>query len=210
MFSNTNIHSFIWKLVLPVPIFLVIGLGLLWFFVPQSIQNNIVVSTQESAIQTARQFKTVRGYYTNKVIKKIVEDGSLTPTSNHEAEEDGVPLPATFIHDVSALLSKEKISMNLYSGFPFPNRSDRKLDDFQKEAWAFLSSNPEGVFTRQVNLGERSYMRVASADLMIADACVDCHNSRADSPKTDWKLGDVRGVLEVSTDITDQLAAGQG
>jgi signal transduction histidine kinase len=27
--------------------------------------------------------------------------------------------------------------------------------------------------------------------------CVSCHNSRPDSPKTNWKLGDVRGVLEI-------------
>jgi PAS domain S-box-containing protein len=28
-------------------------------------------------------------------------------------------------------------------------------------------------------------------------SCVDCHNTHAASPKTDWKTGDVRGVLEV-------------
>ena len=27
--------------------------------------------------------------------------------------------------------------------------------------------------------------------------CVSCHNSHHDSPKTDWKVGDVRGVLEI-------------
>jgi len=28
-------------------------------------------------------------------------------------------------------------------------------------------------------------------------SCVACHNSHEDSTKTDWKEGDVRGVLEV-------------
>jgi diguanylate cyclase (GGDEF)-like protein/PAS domain S-box-containing protein len=28
--------------------------------------------------------------------------------------------------------------------------------------------------------------------------CIDCHNTHPDSPKTDWKIGDVRGVLEIS------------
>ena len=28
--------------------------------------------------------------------------------------------------------------------------------------------------------------------------CVNCHNSHPESPKTDWKVGDVRGIHEVS------------
>ncbi|MBI3706858.1 MAG: HAMP domain-containing protein [Proteobacteria bacterium] len=43
---------------------------------------------------------------------------------------------------------------------------------------------------------------------MVGEACVNCHNSRADSPKRDWKIGDVRGVLEVVADIEGPLAAG--
>ena len=27
--------------------------------------------------------------------------------------------------------------------------------------------------------------------------CVDCHNTHPDSPKKDWKVGDVRGVVEI-------------
>ncbi|MBI4275775.1 MAG: HAMP domain-containing protein [Rhizobiales bacterium] len=43
---------------------------------------------------------------------------------------------------------------------------------------------------------------------MVAQTCVNCHNSNAASPKTDWKLGDVRGVLEVTSAIDTQLAHG--
>ncbi len=39
-------------------------------------------------------------------------------------------------------------------------------------------------------------LRYATADRM-RQACVNCHNSHPDSPKTDWKEGDVRGILEV-------------
>ncbi|KAF0248973.1 MAG: methyl-accepting chemotaxis protein [bacterium] len=28
-------------------------------------------------------------------------------------------------------------------------------------------------------------------------SCVDCHNSHPESPKRDWKIGDVRGVVEI-------------
>ena len=51
-------------------------------------------------------------------------------------------------------------------------------------------------------------VRTAVADTMSAQSCVTCHNSDPNSPKKDWKLGDVRGVLEVASVIDDQLADG--
>ena len=31
----------------------------------------------------------------------------------------------------------------------------------------------------------------------MKQACVDCHNSHPSSPRLDWKVGEVRGVLEI-------------
>ena len=44
---------------------------------------------------------------------------------------------------------------------------------------------------------------------MVAQGCVDCHNSHPQTPKTGWKLGDVRGVLKVESDISAAVADGQ-
>ena len=49
---------------------------------------------------------------------------------------------------------------------------------------------------------------MAVADTMVVQACVNCHNTIAESPKKDWKLGDVRGVLEVTSVIDAELATG--
>ncbi len=39
----------------------------------------------------------------------------------------------------------------------------------------------------------------------MAPACVTCHNAHPESPKHDWKVGDVRGIQEVI--ITQPFAA---
>ena len=39
----------------------------------------------------------------------------------------------------------------------------------------------------------------------MGQACVDCHNCHPESPKHDWKVGDVRGIQEVT--ITQPIAA---
>ena len=35
------------------------------------------------------------------------------------------------------------------------------------------------------------------APVIMDAACVSCHNAHPDSPKRDWKVGDVRGIQEV-------------
>src|SRR5262249_38723532 len=42
----------------------------------------------------------------------------------------------------------------------------------------------------------RPVLRYFTARRMRA-TCVECHNTHPDSTKTDWKPGDVRGVLEI-------------
>ncbi len=200
--------SITWQLLLPLPVALVLGVVASWILVPSAVKDNTISSATESAIQTANQFKTLRGYYTRNVVKKAVKNGSLKPSFSHKDEQNSIPLPATLIHDMSELLEEEDTRVQLYSAYPFPNRGSRELDPFQQEAWETLINEPDAVFTRQEVHDGRQVLRVAIADRMVADACVNCHNSRPDTPKNDWAMGDVRGVLEVTSVIEDQLAAG--
>lgn len=197
-----------WKITLPIPIFAIIAVTVIWVFIPGKIEDNVRDDAVRAAEQTASMFKTIRGYYTKNVVKKVVADGTLKPSYTHKDEPKSIPLPATFIHDLSTLLATANTSVTLYSAYPFPVRGDRKLDAFQAEAWEFLSKNPDKSFVRQGLRDGSPIVRVAIADKMVAQGCVDCHNSHASSPKTDWKLGDVRGVLEVNTGVAAALASG--
>ncbi len=205
---NFSHHSIVWRLILPIPAAVMILVAGLWFWLPERVGNDVTEATIASATQTANQFKTIRGYYTKNVIKKAVKNGSLKPSFDHAKEANGIPLPATLIHDLSKQLEKRDTRVALYSAFPFPVRGERKLDDFQRSAWQALSADPDAVVHRRVEVDGRPMIRVAIADRMVADACVNCHNTHPASPKTDWKLGDVRGVLEVASFIDGPLAAG--
>jgi methyl-accepting chemotaxis protein len=186
----------------------VLGIGALSFFVPSAVEENARAAAIQAATQTVSQFKALRGYYTKSVIKKVLANGGVKPSFNHKSEPDSIPLPATVIHDMSELLEQEDTRVQLFSAFPFPNRNERQLDSFQEEAWKALSANPDEIFVRQETIDGQEVVRVGVADRMVAEACVNCHNTRPDTPRDDWKLGDVRGVLEVDTVIDSQLAAG--
>src|SRR5438445_5951750 len=109
-----------------------------------------------------------------------------------------------------ALNGKEGYTIRLYSQYPFPHRQHGSPHDaFEEEALAFLRNNPHSEFWRHEDYQGRAAVRYARADVMSSNACVSCHNTHPSSPKTDWKLGDVRGALELIIPIDRTLASAQ-
>jgi len=128
---------------------------------------------------------------------------------NHEGDKDSIPLPATMIHNLAKILEKQGTKLKLYSAYPFPNRKDHKLDAFGLQAWKELSNNPTQSFNRTEETEAGTIVRVGIADLMVSPVCVACHNTYPQTPKNDWKLNDVRGVLEIQMNIEQSILKGQ-
>ena len=178
-----------------------------WWYVPRWAERNAIDGAVQAAVQTVNQFKLLRGYYTENVVKKATANG-LKAVVEHKTQGNAIPLPATMIHEMGELLSKNDSSLTLYSNYPFPNRGGRVLDEFQRNAWDRLVKEPDAVISDEETREGKRVVRVAIADRMSSEACVACHNSHAQSPKKDWKLGDMRGVLEVATVIDAPVARG--
>src|SRR5262249_57896148 len=100
--------------------------------------NDAVLSGQ----QTAVQFRTFRSYYSENIVNKVLKGGAFRASHDHKSDDKIIPLPATLLHDLSALLKDRDTSFSLYSKYPFPDRKDRRLDQFQEEAWNFLLAHP--------------------------------------------------------------------
>ncbi|MEE8057184.1 MAG: methyl-accepting chemotaxis protein [Pseudomonadales bacterium] len=201
-------QSLFLRLFLPILAFFALVIAGFVFYIPLSVKDNAVKEAVISAKQTVKQFKAIRAYYTKNVVKPVISQSQIQASYDYKGQADRIPLPATMIHDLSRQLSEGGVQIKLYSGYPFPNRKNRQLDDFGKEAWRYLVNNPDKVYSSNEQIGEQLFVRVAIADKMVAEACVSCHNSRADTPKNDWRLGDVRGVLEVSTNVEAIIAHG--
>jgi len=197
------------KIVLLLAVGILLSTTGLVLFVSHQQKKNTVETAIAAAKTTVEQFKTVRAYYTEHVVKKI-KDSGIKADFDHKGKSGVVPLPATMIHDISEILNTTGggTKLNLYSAFPFPNRKDRTLDPTALEAVAAIQKDADQVFVKVLTEGEIVKVRVGVADKM-GESCVGCHNSHPLSPKTDWKVGDVRGVLEVDVPITTQLKASQ-
>jgi class 3 adenylate cyclase len=78
------------------------------------------------------------------------------------------------------------------------------LDDFEKASLQSLRDNPDQKIVDAANSLFSDRVRLI-APVIMGPACVSCHNVHPESPKRDWKVGDVRGIQEVA--ITQPIAA---
>jgi class 3 adenylate cyclase len=117
---------------------------------------------------------------------------------NYESIPGAIPIPATLSLELGRVIGaqQENITYRFVSDFPFQNRAPHQLDTFEKDALAALRADPEQkIVDTETSLFSDKVRLVAP--VMMGPACVSCHNSHPESPKKDWKVGDVRGIQEV-------------
>jgi sigma-B regulation protein RsbU (phosphoserine phosphatase) len=166
-------------------------------------------SLQEKLSQRAKSLHTQimadRGYYAKVIVPRLIEMGG-TIGVDYKKVHGRFPLPATFVREVSEITASHKngYQANLIS--PWAINKDKGLkDQFQKDAFNYLTLNPAGQFVRIDTVEGRTVMRVLMADLASAQSCVDCHNGHADSPRRDFKLNDLMGGLEIVMPIDQYI-----
>ncbi len=189
---------------------MVMGLWVV-FYTYQSSEAVVQQYATESAQTHADSVTQFRNFYTQELVPRAVK-GGLEITHDYKSRDNALPLPATLTIDLGHYLSKVDggAQVSLYSDQPFPWRlQERSLDDFQKQALQHLKDQPNKPFVREEVMDGRRVLRFAQADRMLPN-CVACHNSYPGSPRTDWKVGDVRGALEVVLPVSRWQLASTG
>jgi hypothetical protein len=198
------------KLLLSITCFIILlGVGAIWYV--RRVANEQAEQTAlHEAKRLAVQQAEMREYYTQHVVATVLKQ-KVEVTHDYTQKPGAIPLPATMMHEMNdALSKKEGYTTRLYSDYPFPNRPDGgPRDDFEKEAIRYLTANPAGEYWRWEEYQGVPSVRYARPDIMVAQSCVTCHNTHPNSPKTNWQLGDVRGVQEIIVPIDQTLAISQ-
>ncbi|MEC4982651.1 MAG: adenylate/guanylate cyclase domain-containing protein [Oscillatoria sp. PMC 1068.18] len=160
----------------------------------------------QNAVLYAEAVSQARTLYSSAVVDQLRTVEGVTITHDYGDREQAIPLPATYLIELGKLLSDDFTGMavSLYSDYPFPWREAEggPQDDFEREALIELRKNPQEKYVRFEDFQGKLALRYAQADIM-QPSCIGCHNNHPDTPKNDWKVGDVRGVLEVTTPLED-------
>ncbi len=170
--------------------------------------------TEATGLQAAESYSAAitqfRDYYSREVVPRARRAG-VEITHDFHDKEAAIPLPTTLTIELGERLTLENggRGFRLFSDFPFPWRSDRQLDDFEREALRATAADPTRPFVRFEEADGHTRIRYATA-VMMGESCVACHNGHPDSSRTDWVVGDARGVQEVTLSLADSSALGYG
>ena len=183
---------------------LLASLLLLPFVMLASMGGARVAQMKLQADEISTLASGIRSYYADNVIARLqAADGQAVYSENYRDVHGGIPIPATLSIEMGALFdnahSDGRISYEFLSDYPFAKRLSHPFDAFEQSAIQAFRADPKLKTYTQLKgngLGRSSY-RFATPVLMRS-ACVTCHNAHPDSPKRDWKVGDVRGIQEVT------------
>jgi PAS domain S-box-containing protein len=178
------------------------------YYTFESSQRVVVQYATESAREHAESVTQFRNFYAQELVPRAMRAG-VSVTHDYKSKDNALPLPATLAIDLGHYLSQVDggAQVRLYSDLPFPWRAgERELDNFQRQALTHLKQQPEKPFVREEVMNGQRVLRYAQADRMLS-GCVACHNHYEGSPKTDWKVGDVRGALEVVLPVSQWQSA---
>ncbi|MBI5647366.1 MAG: DUF3365 domain-containing protein [Ignavibacteriae bacterium] len=161
----------------------------------------------ESADVYARTLGEFRTFYAEELLPRVKLNG-VPVTHDYLRDPRALPIPATMSIDLSKRLSatEQGYGIRVFSDYPFPWRVKEggPRDDYERAALYELRRTGTKAFSRFEEMNGVLSLRYASPMLM-EKACVSCHNTHPDSPKKDWKVGDVRGVQEITIPLEKQL-----
>jgi adenylate cyclase len=171
------------------------------------LTNLVDASLRRQASDLNSVITSVRGYYATNVVGRILaHPGATQVIHNYETVPGAIPIPATLSLELGRVIGaqQENISYRFVSDYPFKNRSPHQLDAFERDALEKLRAQSDQKILDDSRSLFSDQVRLVSPVLM-GPACVSCHNSHPESPKRDWKVGDVRGIQEVT--ISQPIAA---
>jgi adenylate cyclase len=180
---------------------LLFGLCLLviYFHISQLKAQMVATIALRGADSHSRESSDMREWYSIEVVQRLHALG-IKDSEPYREKEGAIPLPALLSLNLGGQLFSGRPGerVRLLSGYPFPEAGDlgQLMDSFQRKAWEFLNQHPEESFYQVEQIDGRQSLRFATAGRMQQE-CVNCHNENADSPKRDWQVGQVGGIVEI-------------
>lgn len=184
-----------------IAMIIMVLLTVMVFQLTKTVTNYADRRGSESYLEILRD---IQSYYASDVLKPMRENG-IQPVIDYRNTPLSAPYPATFTHELVTNLSatNESRTFRFFSKLPFVKRPDSgPQDDFETMALQQFEDDPTLLTMNREEASEQGQrMRIAVA-MRMDQGCVDCHNSHPESPKTDWQVGELRGVMAVSRPVS--------
>ncbi len=133
-----------------------------------------------------------RTVYTKLIINRLQNQEKVIKASEHWKDEKALVLPAQMFRYGAEHVAEKgaNFSYSLLSLWPVNKQNNAKTPVEKEGLEAVLKGQP---FYKTETLGGKKYFTAIYPDKAIAKACISCHNDHKDSPRKDFKMGDVLG-----------------
>ncbi len=139
-----------------------------------------------------------RTVYSNEVVYRLQDVEEVIKASEHWDNRKALPLPAQMFRMSAGLVAKQTdaFSYALLSKWPL-NKKNAPRTEVESAGLDSVATDPSKPFYGKETLGEVEYFTAVYADVAVSPACVTCHNDHKDSPRNDFKEGDVMGGVVI-------------
>jgi hypothetical protein len=145
-----------------------------------------------------------RTVYTRKVVNRLAVKEKVIKASEHHEDEKTLPLPAQMFRFGAEMVAEktDKFTYSLLSEWPI-NKQNAPRTDVEKKGLEFVAANKGQNFYGEESLGGKKYFTAVYADTAVAKACISCHNEHKDTPRKDFKMGDVMGGVVIRIPMSE-------
>ena len=160
------------------------------------VMNERATEAQIDAVHTV--LSADREIYTKQVVNRLQNEDKVLKAGEHWKEDKLLPLPAQMFRMGAERVREQNkaLSYALLSSWPI-NKKNGARTDVEKAGLEAVAADPTRNHYAAEVLGGVSYFTAVYPDKAVSAACVDCHNNHADSPRKDFKLGDVMGAVVI-------------
>jgi hypothetical protein len=139
-----------------------------------------------------------RTVYTRLIINRLQNEEKVIKASEHWKDDKALVLPAQMFRYGAEMVAEKGagFSYSLLSLWPV-NKQNSPRTDIEKAGLKFVAENPGKNYYAEEELGGTQYFTAVYADTAVAQACISCHNDHKDSPRTDFKMGEVMGGVVI-------------
>lgn len=147
-----------------------------------------------------------RTAYAQKVVSRLQNEHGVIKATEHWEDDKTLPLPAQMLRMGAENAQKKgaRFTYALLSPWPI-NKKNGAATDAERQGLGAVAKNPKQNYYVEETLGDRKFFTAVYPDIAVAEACVACHNEHKDSPRKDFKVGDVLGGIVVRIPLDGKM-----